>query len=173
MIDYSQHVTAGKILKTHGLHGWCKVSVFLHDWNEYYKKLIDLNSNFVEIIETKVFDEKKKIFLIKVKNINNIDEAYKIVNKYLFLNKKYLKFLEENKYYNFELQGRNVVNNKKKNIGYVLDILNYGTQDIIKISLNIGKTVCLPFESSIFNAVANDNTLIITEKGEDLIIFLK
>ena len=65
---------------------------------------------------------------MKCETINSIEEAQKIINKEIYINKNELPSLDEGEYYACDLIGlevQNIKNNQK--IGVVVDLVDFGS----------------------------------------------
>ncbi len=110
----------GTIVNTHGLKGELKILSNSDDIEKRFSKnnKIYLNEKDFFIIES--YRWNKKFILLKLKNINNIDDAEKLKSK-----KIYTKINKENEeeveFYYYELIGYNAIDLNEKHIGKIVD----------------------------------------------------
>lgn len=172
MLNYSQYIVAGHIFKAHGLKGWVKAKVLIETFEENFNKVVNFHEHNLLIEKVTLFDSPKNIFLLKIKNVDNLEETEKYIGSSFFLHHGLLKSLPKNKFYLFNIYDRKVLNHHNKEIGYISNILDYGAGDIIEIYLNIGKVVYLPFDAQNFEELTEDNIVKLTEYGFNTIAYL-
>lgn len=132
----------GQIVNTHAIKGNVKVNIFSEKPENIKKyKNIYLKEND-EYIEYEVLNIKflKNQAIINFKNIDKIEKAEKLKNKYIYIKKTDLEELENNTYYLIDLIDSKVyqqvkVNNKAKEelIGTLIEVNQNAPTDIYVI----------------------------------------
>ncbi|QXK91585.1 16S rRNA processing protein RimM [Neoehrlichia mikurensis] len=143
-------ICIGVITSPHGIHGNVKIKIFIQDIIKFtsYITLTDkINTYTIRIASTL----KNNVIVAQIQNINSRTEAEKLRNKYLYMDKVKLPPLKEGEFYHDELIGLQVVFSDKVPYGFVKAIHNFGSCDIIELSLlNKKKSVMLPFTENVF-----------------------
>jgi 16S rRNA processing protein RimM len=118
----------GKILNTHGLKGEIKVMALTDDQRRYN----DLE--FVLIDNKKVNIEgckyQKDRVILKLENINTIEEAERLKNKYIEIPREYAVELEEDTYFIADLIGCTVYDTEGNNLGDIYDVIPTKNNDV-------------------------------------------
>lgn len=118
----------GKIVNTHGLKGEMKVIPLTDDMRRYD----DLEFVLLDGKEVKVERVKyqKDRVILKLENIDIIEEAEKLKNKYLEIPREYAVELEEDTYFITDLIGCNVFDTDGKDLGQIYDVLQTKNNDV-------------------------------------------
>lgn len=156
-------ITYGKITKRHGLSGEVKVLPFSRDFNSLNnlkQVYIKLNNKAVEF---KIIHKKfqKNTAIVKFEGINSPEDADKLVNCELLVEKSHLAELEENEYYWFQLIGLEVFTEKNKYVGKVMDIIDNGAQEILVVEAGKNE-VLIPFvEKFVIETNINKSKIVV------------
>jgi 16S rRNA processing protein RimM len=161
-------ILAAKVLKHHGIYGVLKIEVYLDNWLNYLKNIIDENNKTINIINCSCLDKKKNHFLIKLNNVNNIDEAFPYISKLFYILETNLNPLSNNNFYYFQLINLPVKDLQDNTVGVIENIINNGGGDILIIKLNIGTIIYLPFDYYTFPIVEKDKIIISNESLKDI-----
>lgn len=153
----TEYYFVGKIINTHGLKGEVKVKAetdfpqqrFCSNSNLY----ISVGDQKVKMtVETVRFH--KQAYLVKFLQINDIDEANRIVNKNLYVSDEDQTDLPKGSYYIHQLIGLDVFDYETKTkIGILTDIEMPGANDIWEITPSKGKIFWIPNISSVVKQV--------------------
>lgn len=134
---------AGKIVSVFGLKGEVKVQAwadspdFLLDFDTLYYK----SGTPVEIERSRV---AKNIVVMKIKGIDTVEEAQKIRNRVLYIDRSEVE-LEEGCYFIKDLIGLKVVDlNTKRVYGELTDVSETGANDVYHIKGEDGKMYYIP-----------------------------
>jgi 16S rRNA processing protein RimM len=143
----SKFISIGKITKPIGLKGYVKV-LSLTDFPDRFEslkciKLFSEKENFIlknKFSNSEDFYIKDIIFekahlRILFDDFDNINSVRSLIGCYLILEESKRKKLESGNFYFYELIGLSVIAKRKK-IGTVESIENYGGQDLFRIKLN-------------------------------------
>ncbi len=118
---------AGQIVSTHGVRGelrvqpWCDSAEFLLDFETFY---IHDESCTVESSRA-----HKNMLLLKLKGVDTVEQAQKLKNKVLFLDKSSVH-LPEGRYFVQDLIGLEVHDEAQGCIGTLQEILNMPAHDV-------------------------------------------
>lgn len=153
MVEYFE---IGHITNTHGLKGELKVKSFSEDYKMYEKLkyiLIDINGELKKyFIQSVRYQKDKDIVLLKLKDIDNINEAEKLKNYYIKTERNNVRKLKEEEYFVADLIGSNVYENDNL-IGILNDIFSTGASDVYVIKRKIKKDLLLPAISSVVKRI--------------------
>lgn len=118
----------GKIVNTHGLKGEMKVIPLTDDMRRYDDlEFVLLDGKEVKIEKVKY---QKDRVILKLENIDIIEDAEKLKNKYLEIPREYAIELEEDTYFITDLIGCNVVDTDGKDLGQIYDVLQTKNNDV-------------------------------------------
>lgn len=153
----------GQIVNTRGLRGEVKVNSFSQDSKRfekldviYIKENNELKSYKIE----KVTYNKNQVIL-KLENINHIDYAEKLRNKYIYVKKSQLEDLPEGVYYISDLIGLDVYDEKNNYLGKVDDIFSTKSNDVYVVKNELGVSKLLPGTDEVIKNIDLDNKKIV------------
>lgn len=143
MKDYLE---LGQIVNVKGLQGEVKVNSFTEDPNRFetlnevwIKSKGDMQKYQIE----KVGYAKNQVIL-KFVGINTIEEAEKLRNSYILVNRNELEALPEGVYYIADLIGLEVYTENNEYLGIVDDIFQTGSNDVYVVKNDLGQNKLLP-----------------------------
>ncbi len=142
----TKYLEIGQIVNTFGIKGMVKIKPFTDDINRFDKlETIYIESKNVkkeyEIEEVKYH---KNMVLMKLKGIDTPEEADKLRQSYLLVDRSKEEPLEEGVYYIVDLLGLEAYTDEGQLLGKVDDIFNTGSNDIYVIKNELGKQILLP-----------------------------
>ena len=115
-------VPLGEIVTTHGIDGWLKLKPF----NPQTTSLFSAREVFLEKNETRSTYEIEAVrhhkgqFLVKLRNIDHIDDAEPWIGSTLCVPEQVLQPLEAGEYYHYQVVGLEVFDTKGERIGVVV-----------------------------------------------------
>lgn len=135
-------IIIGKFGATHGVRGDIKVYP-LTDFPERFNTIKNayVDDKEIEITSTRY---QKNFVVMKIKNINNREEAMRLTNKLLKINRADIAPLDEGEYYVFDIVGLNVINQDDIIFGKVIDILKTGSNDVYVVQSETDKQILIP-----------------------------
>ena len=146
MTDNSS-VVLGRVTAIHGIKGWLTIRSFTSNQSDIFTYNLFIINNDKKI-DIKVDDYKilaKKI-IIKIENINHIDQTTPFIDKDLFTHKKNLSKDDDSEYFWHDLTGCEVYNKANQKIGIVKFLERIGDNDIMIIGTNDKKKdILIPF----------------------------
>lgn len=161
----------GKIIATHGLKGEVKVSLITDFADDRFapKSRLYLSDNHEKALIVKNGRPFKNYWLVTFENVDDIDEAEKLVGETLVIKQDDQTDLEEGSYYYYQILNNDVFDNQtKEKIGTVVDIEAPGANDIWEIKPITGKNFWIPNIKSVVKKVDTDNHAIYVELIEGL-----
>ena len=153
----------GQIVNTFGIKGMVKVVPFTDD----IKRFDNLKKVYVESKKKKVEYEieqvsyHKNMVILKFKGIDKIEDAEKLRDSYLKINREDTVPLEENSYFIVDLIGLDVETEEGNLLGKLEDIYNTGSNDIYVVKGELGKQILLPAISDVIKKVDLESKKII------------
>lgn len=147
-------IEIGKIVNTHGLKGHLKVE----PWCDGIETFEYLNRVFVNNIEYGIESVKiqKNIFLLKLKELDTIEEAEKLKNKVVYANEDEMPPLSEGTFYIRDIMGLSVYDGEKL-IGKIFDWIETGANNVYVIKRPNGKDVLIPAIDSVVKEIDIEN----------------
>lgn len=147
-------IEIGKIVNTHGLKGHIKVE----PWCDGIETFEYLDRVFVNNIEYEIESVKvqKNVFLLKLKELNTIEEAEKLKNKVVYANEDEMPPLPEGTFYIRDIMGLSVYDGEKL-IGKIVDWIETGANNVYIIKRPNGKDVLIPAIDSVVKKIDIEN----------------
>jgi 16S rRNA processing protein rimM len=146
VLNMNKYLELGQIVNVKGLKGEVKVNSFTDDNTKFEripKVFIKQKNNLTELEIEKVGYSKNQV-IIKFKNINTIEEAEKLRNSYIVVNREIFGELPEGVYYIADLIGLDVYTESDEYLGKVDDIFSTGSNDVYVVKDELGKQKLLP-----------------------------
>jgi len=159
-LENNDLVVAGKIHKTHGLHGDLKIEIYPPNFrlpNEIYIK--DVDGNF-RTLEVEAYSKRKG--LVKFKGYDDVDKAKKIKHRFFYVEKSKLPKLSDNEFYIYELIDKDIYFNNNY-IGKVIKVDDRLPTAYLIIKCADGKIRHLPFINQFIKNIDKENNKIIVD----------
>lgn len=165
-----KYLVVGKIVTTHGIKGEVKIKVETNDLGRFEKgnKLylgIDEKNIKQEIIIDNVRYQKNMI-LLSFNNIQNINDVLEYVGLNLYVDIDEVR-VDGEIYYDDLIDCACFVGDEK--IGVVTDVMEVPQGEILRIKLNSGKKVLVPYVDEFIESVDIDKKEIIINPIEGLL----
>ena len=157
----------GKIVNTHGLRGdvkvmpWCDEPEIFH---ELAYVLID--GNEFDIEKSRI---QKNMVILKLKGIDDINDAETYRNKTLTIPREELGELPDGTYYICDLLGCSVETVDGRVLGEICDIIKTGSNDVYVIENDDKKQVLIPVIDEVVKQVDLENKHITVQPLKGLI----
>ena len=154
----------GQIVNSFGIKGMLKLIPFTDNINRFddlktiYIEDNKSNKSKYEIEEVKYH---KNLVLLKLKGIDKIEDAEKLKQLYVKIERKDAVKLKKGSYFIVDLIGLDVYTDENKYLGKVDNIYNTGSNDIYVVKDNDGKEILLPGIKDVIKQVDLDNEKII------------
>lgn len=141
-----KYFEVGQIVNTFGVKGMLKVKPFTDDANRFeeLKKVYICKKEKLEEVEIEEVKYHKDMVLLKVKGIDDMNEAEKVKGLYLKIDRKNAKKLPKDTYFIADLLGLQVYSDTGELLGKVDDIFRTGANDVYVIKDEKGKQLLLP-----------------------------
>ena len=160
MVEYFE---IGQITNTHALKGELKVRPFTESkkrFEELKSILVDINGELVKYDVEKV-RYQNDVILLKLKNVDDIDEALKLKSHYIKIPRTDAKETEEDEFFIADLIGCEVYENDF--IGIVDDVFTAGASDVYVIKRKGKKDLLIPAIESVIKKIDVENKRIDVE----------
>ncbi len=143
------YLKIGFIKKSHGLKGELKIFPLTDDILRFKSvKTIYIDDNIYSIISCRV---NKDEVILKLKEINSVEESDLLKNKEIFIERTNGLPLDEWEFYSQDLIDSDLIFNDKV-IGKVVSLCNYGAGDLLEIVYN-NKSYYYPFLRKYINKI--------------------
>lgn len=161
----------GQIVNTFGIKGEVKVKPFTDDIKRFdkLKKINIEQKNSKKEYEIENIKYHKDMVILKLKGIDQIEQAELLRNSYLKIDKNEEEPLEENTYYIVDLLGLSVYTEEGVLLGILDDIYNTGSNDIYVVKDSLGKQTLLPAIQDVIKEIDIENQKIIVHVMKGLL----
>ena len=122
-------VVRGKISAPHGVRGEVRI-VPLTDFPERFENLKTVFLEDDSKMELESVKFSNKFIIAKFKNINSRNDIEIFNGKLLMLNRSDIPSLPEGEYYNFDIIGLEVIDDKGSKLGKITEVLKTGSNDV-------------------------------------------
>lgn len=156
-------IIIGKIVAPHGVRG----DIRILPMTETPELFLDLKYLLVEggqRLTVQYARFHKNMVLVSSKEITNMDEAEKLRNKNVLINRADLPPLPDGKFYVSDLVGFRCMDKLGKEIGVFKDTMQTGSVDVFVITDKQGKEILVP--------AVKDNILQIDVKNKQILVHL-
>ena len=142
----TKYLEIGQIVNTCGIKGMVKVKPFTDDIKRFDKleTIYIENKSGRKEYEVQEVKYHKNMVLMKLRDINTMEEAELLRQSYLLVDREKEEPLEEGVYYIVDLLGLEVFTDEGQLLGKVDDIFNTGSNDVYVVKDELGKQVLLP-----------------------------
>ena len=166
-----EKLEVGQIVNTFGIKGFVKIYPYVNDIKRFddLKTVYIIIKNEQKILEIEEVKYQKNMVLAKFKGIETVEEANKLRNSYVEIDRKDAIPLEEGEYFIADLLESEVYTDEGEKLGILEDIFNTGSNDIYVVKNELGKSILLPRIKDVFKEIDVENKKIIVHLIEGLI----
>lgn len=166
-----KYLEIGQIVNTFGIKGQVKIVPFTDDITRFdeLKEIYVEKKNELKLFQIEQVNYKKNMVILKLKGIETVEEAEKLRNCYLKIDRKDAKKLPKDTYFIVDLLGLDVYTDEGKLLGRVDDIYNAGSSDIYVVKDELGKQILLPAIRDVLKEVDLENQKIIVHLIKGLV----
>lgn len=166
-----KYLEIGQIVNTFGIKGQVKIVPFTDDITRFdeLKEIYVEKKNELKLFQIEQVNYKKNMVILKLKGIETVEEAEKLRNCYLKIDRKDAKKLPKDTYFIIDLLGLDVYTDEGKLLGKVDDIYNTGSSDIYVVKDELGKQILLPAIKDVLKEVDLENQKIIVHLIKGLV----
>lgn len=164
-----QYLNIGQIVNIHGIHGEVKVYPLTDDINRF-KNLkevyLEIGGELKKMNVTQV-KLLKNTAVLKLEGIDSTDEAQKLRNSYIKVERKKAVKLPKDSFFICDLIGIDVYDIEGNHLGQVADIFQTGSNDVYVVKSD-AKEILIPGLKSVFKEINIEDRKIIVELPEGL-----
>lgn len=166
-----KNLEIGQIVNTFGIKGYVKVVPYVDDIERYneLKKVYVKTKNEIKEYEVEDVKYQKSMVLLKLKGVERVEEAEKLRNSFLEVDRENAIELEEGEYFIADLIGIPVITEEGKELGKLEDIYNRGSSDIYVVKDELGKQILLPAIEEVIKEINIEDNKIVVHIIEGLI----
>ncbi|WP_010243547.1 ribosome maturation factor RimM [Acetivibrio cellulolyticus] len=168
-----QYFEIGKVVNTHGVKGEIKVVPLTDDPNRFNKlKSAFIASEISENMQKYNFEGikfHKNFVLLKLKGIDDPNEAEKLKDKFIIIDREDAVKLPEGSFFVCDLINCEVYDEKENKLGVLIDILQTGSNDVYVVRDENKKEILVPALKSVVKEVSIEDKKIIVELPQGLI----
>lgn len=132
-------IIVGKLGSSYGIRGWLRVFSFTEDPDSLfdYKPWYILRAGKWQEVEVESFKPHNQDTIVKLKGIDDRDEANLLTNYEIYVNAQDLPDLDEGDFYWKDLIGCKVVTINGYDLGQVIDLMETGSNDVLVVKANL------------------------------------
>ena len=133
-----QFLMAGKVIGVHGINGATRFRSFVDDnllnpVNPLFYRASDRNIHRISVKSIKPY---RRNYLVTFEEIIDRNQATALIGMQFFIERKALPELDPDTYYWFEIQGLEVIDISGVHRGFVMSIIETGSNDVYVIKNN-------------------------------------
>lgn len=159
----------GKIINTHGLKGDVKVYPYTDDISRFEDIKYVYFNNDEEKIDILNVKYNKNTLILKLKGIDSIELAEKILDTILYIDSDNLRELEEDEYMISDLVGLEVYSSDNDYIGVISNVLQYTANDIYVVNTKDNKEILIPCVKEFISKISLSDKKVVINVIEGLI----
>lgn len=165
-----EKLEVGQIVNTFGIKGFVKIYPYVDDIQRFddLKNVYIKSKNINQKLEIEQVKYQKNMVLVKFKGIETVEQAEKLRNAYVEIDRKDAIKLEEGQYFIADLLGLEVFLDTGEKLGILDDIFNTGSKDIYVVKNELGKQFLLPYIDEVIKKIDLENGKIIVHLIEGL-----
>lgn len=166
-----EYLEVGQIVNTFGVKGMLKVMPFTDDITRFekLKTVYICKKNEMEEVEIEEVKYQKNLVLLKIKGIDNMNEAELKKGSYLKIHRKDAIKLPKDTYFIADIIGLDVYTDEGILLGKVDDIYNTGSNDIYVVKDELGKQILLPNTKEVLKEINLEQGRVIVHLLKGLI----
>lgn len=146
-----EYIEFGKIVNTHALKGEIKV----YSYTDNVDNILSLKNVYINNIKYTISTSRflKGMFTFKLKEINSIEEAEKLVGNIIYRELQEAELEMEDEYFVKDLEGIDVYNEQNVFIGVLKEVFTTGANDVYRVVASNGKDIYLPAIKQVVKSV--------------------
>ena len=165
----SKRILIGEIATAHGIKGLVKLRSFVDDETLLEGYNVFIGESGTKTISLKIKNPLKNDFVAEVKGVTYRNAAEALRGTQLYVERESLPEADDGEYYIEDMKGLKVVGKDGKDIGTVLDVVNFGASDLIDIRPSQGgQNFYLPFTDECVLDVDFEKGVVTAELPESL-----
>ena len=166
-----ERLEVGQIVNTFGIKGFVKIYPYVDDISRFdnLKKIYIKSKKEEKELQIEEVKYQKNMVLVKFKGIETVENAEKLRNSFVEIDRADAIPLEEGQYFIADLLGLEVFLDTGEKLGVLEDIYNTGSSDIYVVKNELGKQFLLPYIDEVIKKNNLEEEKIIVHIIEGLI----
>ena len=166
-----ERLEVGQIVNTFGIKGFVKIYPYVDDISRFgnLKKVHIKSKKEEKELQIEEVKYQKNMVLVKFKGIETVENAEKLRNSFVEIDRADAIPLEEGQYFIADLLGLDVYLDTGEKLGILEDIYNTGSSDIYVVKNELGKQFLLPYIDEVVKQINLEEGKIIVHIIEGLI----
>ena len=166
-----ERLEVGQIVNTFGIKGFVKIYPYVDDISRFdnLKKVHIKSKKEEKELQIEEVKYQKNMVLVKFKGIETVENAEKLRNSFVEIDRADAIPLEEGQYFIADLLGLEVFLDTGEKLGVLEDIYNTGSSDIYVVKNELGKQFLLPYIDEVIKQINLEEGKIIVHIIEGLI----
>ena len=166
-----EYLEVGQIVNTFGIKGMVKVNPFTDEMERFeeLKKVLIINKKEQKEVEIEEVKYHKNQVILKIKGIDNIEQAEQYKGSYLKIYRNDAKKLPKDTYFIADLIGLPVYTDEGKLLGKVEDIYQTGSNDIYEVKTSEQKKILIPAIQDVLKEIDLENEKIVVHLIKGLV----
>lgn len=159
-----EYLKVGQIINTHGVKGEVKIYPLTDDINRFKKLKYVFRKFDDKYIKVDVEGIKyvKQFPILKLANIDSMNDAEKLKNEYIYVDRENAVKLPEDAYFIADLIGLMVFTDDNKYLGKLTDVFSTGSNDVYEITDDNRKKYYIPAIKDVIKIIdLNEGKMII------------
>ena len=150
-----ERLEVGQIVNTFGIKGFVKIYPYVDDISRFgnLKKVHIKSKKNDEELQIEEVKYQKNMVLVKFKGIETVENAEKLRNSFVEIDRADAIPLEEGQYFIADLLGLDVFLDTGEKLGVLEDIYNTGSSDIYVVKNELGKQFLLPYIDEVIKQI--------------------
>jgi len=166
---YFKHLRIGKIVNTQGIKGEVRIIPLTHNVERYNDlKYVYIDDEKLVKMEIEYVRYHKTFVLIKFKGIDSINDAEKIKNSYILVDRKDAVKLPEGSYFIADLIAMDVYDIDNVYLGKIVDVISTGSNDVYVVKTDTNE-ILIPALKSVVKDINVEEGRMVVELPEGLI----
>lgn len=168
-----EYFRVGRIVNSFGIKGEFKIIADTDFPEERFAPEAELtildNGTAIRTLTVEHSRLSKGTYIIKFKEIHNINEVEPYKNMWLAINEEQQQNLDDHEFYYHEIIGLTVRTTEGKEIGKIKEILDLGSNDVWVIQRHKAKDALIPYIEEVVKEVNVEEGYVLIELMEGLI----
>lgn len=163
-----EYFKIGKIVKPQGLKGEVRV----YPYSDYPDRLLELDGVYLDMLLRNYLPieyarVQKNVVVIKFEGYDTIDEAYELINSYLYIEREELE--DNDVYYIADIIGSAIIDESKGELGIIKDVIRNKSQDLYEVELKDGNIIYIPVVDEFVKEIDVENKRISVKLIEGMV----
>lgn len=160
-------ISIGKLLKSRGKRGEFKFKLYSDCFSKpFFPKVYLQKKGALEEFEVENLRPHKDYYIIKLKEVDTLSQSYELAGQEVLIPEEFLRPLEKDDYYLYQIIGCSVVTRSKETVGTVADVLFVENNNLLVVKKG-KREILIPFTEEICLKIklADKEILIDPPKG--------